>query len=259
MNKILQLFSENKDALTSIGILLTFFISSISLYFSVRNNKAVHYVNAVTKNRVEWLYKFREYISALISTTTIENAELDAKDLDEYREHMGRIEKLKYLIHMHLNFSDNIDGKIDGCVEKLVSYYKGLFELCAYCRESYCENYFETEGALKYSIIKDFIAKFYEVPAFKAEMYYHLCNNSEENERFRVFFRQELSNYVKQRNEYIEELLRHVRVYLKFEWNRIKIEASGRTYKKNKQSKDLKKLYELYDRNNNKKNHNERG
>ncbi len=170
-----------------------------------------------------------------------------------------RIEKLKYLIHMHLNFSDNIDGKIDGCVEKLVSYYKGLFELCAYCRESYCENYFETEGALKYSIIKDFIAKFYEVPAFKAEMYYHLCNNPEENERFRVFFRQELSNYVKQRNEYIEELLRHVRVYLKFEWNRIKIEASGRTYKKNKQSKDLKKLYELYDRNNNKKNHNERG
>ena len=136
---------------------------------------------------------------------------------------------------------------------------KGLFELCAYCRESYCENYFETEGALKYSIIKDFIAKFYEVPAFKAEMYYHLCNNPEENERFRVFFRQELSNYVKQRNEYIEELLRHVRVYLKFEWNRIKIEASGRTYKKNKQSKDLKKLYELYDRNNNKKNHNERG
>lgn len=49
MNKILQFFSENKDALTSIGILLTFLISSISLYFSVRNNKAVHYVNAVTK------------------------------------------------------------------------------------------------------------------------------------------------------------------------------------------------------------------
>lgn len=70
------------------------------------------------------------------------------------------------------------------------------------------KNYFETEGALKYSIIKDFIAKFYEVPAFKAEMYYHLCNNPEENERFRVFFRQELSNYVKQRNEYIEELFK---------------------------------------------------
>lgn len=49
MNKMLQFFSENKAALTSIGILLTFLISSISLYFSVRNNKAVHYVNAVTK------------------------------------------------------------------------------------------------------------------------------------------------------------------------------------------------------------------
>lgn len=38
----------------------------------------------------------------------------------------------------------------------------------------------------------------------------------------------------------------------------IKIEATGRTYKKNKQCEDLKKLYELYD-GNNKKNHNERG
>ena len=75
MNKMLQFFSENKDALTSIGILLTFLISSISLYFSVRNNKAVHYVNAVTQNRVEWLYKFREYISDLISTTTIDNVD----------------------------------------------------------------------------------------------------------------------------------------------------------------------------------------
>ena len=188
MNKMLQFFSENKDALTSIGILLTFLISSISLYFSVRNNKAVHYVNAVTQNRVEWLYKFREYISDLISTTTIDNVDKGMKDSDTYRKHISEIEKLRFLIHMHLNFSDEIDRNIDRCVEKLVFYYQGL-------RASYL--------------------RYYEKECYEKE-------------------------------------------YLKFEWNRIKIEATGRTYKKNKQCEDLKKLYELYD-GNNKKNHNERG
>ena len=92
---MLQFFSENKDALTSIVILLTFLISSISLYFSVRNNKAVHYVNAVTQNRVEWLYKFREYISALISTTTIENVDKGMKDSDTYRKHISKNRKIE--------------------------------------------------------------------------------------------------------------------------------------------------------------------
>lgn len=213
MNKMLQFFSENKDALTSIGILLTFLISSISLYFSVRNNKAVHYVNAVTQNRVEWLYKFREYISDLISTTTIDNVDKGMKDSDTYRKHISEIEKLRFLIHMHLNFSDEIDRNIDRCVEKLVFYYQGL-------RASYL--------------------RYYEKECYEKE------------------FRQELEKYLINRSIWEEKLLRHVRVYLKFEWNRIKIEATGRIYKKNKQCEDLKKLYELYD-GNNKKNHNERG
>ena len=37
MDELLILFSKNKDALTAIGIILTFLTSSISLYFSVRN------------------------------------------------------------------------------------------------------------------------------------------------------------------------------------------------------------------------------
>ena len=55
MNKMLQFFSENKDAITGIGIILTFLISSISLYYSIRNNKAVHYVNSITKSRIDWI------------------------------------------------------------------------------------------------------------------------------------------------------------------------------------------------------------
>ena len=135
------------------------------------------------------------------------------KDSDTYRKHISEIEKLRFLIHMHLNFSDEIDRNIDRCVEKLVFYYQGL-------RASYL--------------------RYYEKECYEKE------------------FRQELEKYLINRSIWEEKLLRHVRVYLKFEWNRIKIEATGRTYKKNKQCEDLKKLYELYD-GNNKKNHNERG
>ena len=73
MDELLILFSKNKDALTAIGIILTFLTSSISLYFSVRNNKAVHYVNAVTKNRVEWIDKLRESISTFLALLNTED------------------------------------------------------------------------------------------------------------------------------------------------------------------------------------------
>lgn len=63
MDKILHFFSENKDAITGIGIILTFLISSISLYYSIRNNKAVHYVNSITKSRIDWIQKVRDNIS----------------------------------------------------------------------------------------------------------------------------------------------------------------------------------------------------
>lgn len=62
MNEILQFFEDNKDALTAIGIILTFGVSIIS-FFSVRNNKAVHYVNSITKSRIEWIQKLRKTVA----------------------------------------------------------------------------------------------------------------------------------------------------------------------------------------------------
>ncbi len=53
LDNILEIFKNNKDAITAVGILLTFIISLVSLWFTVKNNKAVHYVNSVTKNRVD--------------------------------------------------------------------------------------------------------------------------------------------------------------------------------------------------------------
>ena len=83
MENLLQFFSRNKDALLAIGVLLTFFVSIISLYFSVRNNKAVHYVNSITKSRIEWIQKIRDTVSVFISKTNVYNNAYYKGDYDK--------------------------------------------------------------------------------------------------------------------------------------------------------------------------------
>ena len=138
MNKILQLFSENKDALTSIGILLTFFISSISLYFSVRNNKAVHYVNAVTKNRVEWIDKLRESISmflALLNTEDFTEPFVQPEEMLK-RNYHAKIKELYQQgekIKLLLNFTDDLDNDLIKAIDLQLINYKLLCEKTMIC------------------------------------------------------------------------------------------------------------------------------
>ena len=59
MNNFSVFLEINKDAIASIGIILTLFVSAVSLYFSIKNNKAIHYTNSVTKSRIEWIEHLR--------------------------------------------------------------------------------------------------------------------------------------------------------------------------------------------------------
>lgn len=150
MDKILQFFSNNKDALTSIGIILTFSVSAISLYFSVRNNKAVHYVNSVTKNRVDWIYKFRDLVSEFIAMVCIENITFFISstndDIEKSGKHLLRTKELSNSIKLMLNFSDKTDRKIINLVSEIMDlfsmYYHDAFE-CEIEDEKYFE---ETEN-----------------------------------------------------------------------------------------------------------------
>lgn len=60
MTEILEYLKTNQEAYTVVGILLTLLFSLISLWFTVRNNKAVQYMDSVTKNRVEWISSLRK-------------------------------------------------------------------------------------------------------------------------------------------------------------------------------------------------------
>lgn len=133
MDKIMQFFSVNKDALTAIGIILTFSVSVISLYFSFRNNKESHYTNTVTKNRVEWIYTLRELCSRFIASVNMEANYFCPAKTQEDSEKVGNqllnVKELSSKIEFMLNFSDEIDKKIIECVINITN--------------SYCSYYFE--------------------------------------------------------------------------------------------------------------------
>lgn len=112
MDKVLQFFSANKDALTAIGIILTFSVSAISLYFSVRNNKAVHYVNSITKSRIEWIQRLRSVVSEFISMTNVYNNVYYNGDYDKSGEHLSKCQELCSEIKLLLNCCDKRDKEI---------------------------------------------------------------------------------------------------------------------------------------------------
>lgn len=127
--KIINYFNLNKDAFTSIGILVTFFVSSISLYFSVRNNKAVHYVNSVTKSRLEWIQRLRNTVAEFIANTNIYNNAYYKNDYEKTGIHLSKCQQLCSEIKLLLNYCDEEDKKIIDLVEKILELYRQYCDL----------------------------------------------------------------------------------------------------------------------------------
>lgn len=124
MDKVLQFFSDNKDALTAIGIILTFSVSVVSLYFSVRNNKAVHYVNSVTKSRIDWIQRLRSTVSEFISLTNVYNNAYYRGDYDKSGEHLSKCKELGSEIKLLLNCCDKRDKEICVLVNRILENHR---------------------------------------------------------------------------------------------------------------------------------------
>lgn len=231
-----------------IVICLTFCISVVSLYYNVKNNKAVHYVNAVTKNRVDWLYKFRGYMSELFAMTTVGNSDLYARNTGSREEHFSEIEKIRNLIHMHLNFGDKIDEQISRCVDKLVDTHREIYNInCLFYKEGNETSLnLKQEDPIIYPVVGKIIANYFGKPEYTGDMFFPFSTSS----RAMNHFYEEVTQYYNKDEITRGELLRHVRVYCKFEWNRIKEEAEGKRYKKDRQEVELNELYKTYDERN---------
>ncbi len=206
MAEVLEYLKINQEAYTVAGILLTLIISVISLWLTVKNNKAVQYVDSVTKNRVEWIDKLRKNISdllALLDTQDLTDTILTPDEASKYPfgDNLQKLNQLGCEIKLMLNFSDSFDREIMYQIDLIILGYKNL----------YISSQRNILGQLK-SGEKLFVPD--KEVADKQEVLISLK----------------------------EKLLSDMQIYLKSEWNRVKYESKGKTYEKETQLFDLTEL-----------------
>ncbi len=139
MEKVLYFLGENKDSLTTVGVIMTLVVSIVSLYFSVKNNKAVHYVNSVTKNRSEWIYCLRDKISKFISMVNIENTSFyitdSESDMERSGKHLALTKELCENIKLMMNFTDERDRKIIQLLEEIMTAFSTYYHEAMDCKQ----------------------------------------------------------------------------------------------------------------------------
>lgn len=130
----LDFFTKNKDAFTSIGILITFLVSAFSLYFSARNNKAVHFVNSVTKSRIEWIQDLRSNVAEFISITNIYNNVYYKKNYEKSGIHLSRCQQSCTKIKLLLNYCDDKDKNIINLCEEILEGFRKYCDFVHNCK-----------------------------------------------------------------------------------------------------------------------------
>lgn len=148
MKEILEFLKTNKDAVTSFGILITFLISAISLYMSIRNNKAVHYVNSITKSRIDWINQLRNTISDFIANTNIHNNVYYKNDYERTGLHLSSCQKLCSEIRLLLNCCDERDKEIVELSNKILKAYSNYCDEVHNCKVDN-EGYFVSSDNMK--------------------------------------------------------------------------------------------------------------
>ncbi len=104
------------DFLVLIGVVLTFLLGLINLYFTLRSGKRTAFVNTVTSERVKWLGKVRANVSTLCSLC---NQWMIHRTQDGTPDLQRKIEQLKNEIRLQLNPSDPADVAIAEILDRL--------------------------------------------------------------------------------------------------------------------------------------------
>lgn len=268
-------FLTDSNLFISIGVILTFIVGIISLGVSIYSARQGNYIDTVSQKRVEWIYKFREYYSELVELVHSNEYKQYVSDSKLMSDHFDNLNKLVTKIELHLNFKGQIDHKIIVLVKKIA-----LFENIKYFYRTYSEYIDDYESIKKddYKLIrdldedeivydeeiKDLIERHKEMKEFIAKnsiMSKYVSQNYLEGEKLDELDNKSWLEYSefyiniiglgididKKLDDAFEKLLREIKVYLKFEWNRVKFEARGKSYSIKRQKKDLLKLYNDYD------------
>lgn len=266
---------QAKDIITFIGIILTTIISFVTLVFTIKNNKAVHYVNAITKSRVEWIQNVRESISEYFAAIDVMYLSCEKNDFSENVKTMESLTHLKNKLVLYLNYTDDKDKQI---IEYLSDINKNAF--IYYRLKYFLMEYTLNENKDKRKILEmienhpvtievldEFLSPFFDENR-AVDLFEDLPLSLKDFSNKKIFVITAMSIISSKDNslfysciEYMfkadekyksiiadltQKIIIKIQIILKFEWNRVKIEAKGKKYRKFKQKRDMKKLEQEY-------------
>lgn len=229
-----------KEWLTAIGIVATFSIGLINFFNLLNINKRTVYVNTITTERVKWMGKLRELLSEYLSLSTY----YSSKPIFEGEELNKFLERLIYLsqnIKLHLNHIDQRDEEINNLIQKINNLIFGVYSMSkiiklpdnervsAYINEFNNNN--EIFNAVVSSMDQELIDIFLYHPdklkddSIKMKVAEFLHNSLQEHAKnnFGIKNKEELMRMT-------NELVNHGRIYLKNEWEKVKMEAQKGGY-----------------------------
>jgi hypothetical protein len=110
---------ETKDLLYVIGISVTFLLGVGNILYNLYINKKTIFINTVTAERIKWIGKLRENISAFCGLsyhwvfTGIENQE-------KSNELIKEIDRLRVMIKLQLNPNGTLDIRLMSLIDEIV-------------------------------------------------------------------------------------------------------------------------------------------
>lgn len=128
MQSIIEWLKLYKDSIYAIGIILTFVTTLLSVCMTFKNNKAIHYVNSITKNRVEWINKLRDNIADFISHTNIYNNVYYKNDYVKSGQYLAECQKICSKIKLLLNCCDKRDSEIVMLTESILENFRNYVD-----------------------------------------------------------------------------------------------------------------------------------
>lgn len=230
----------NWEYVIAILSLLTSLVLSIGTIISSNNSaKKERLINVITSNRVEWIQKFKNYVSKYLSLVSYR---YDRKLPDDTSTLMDEIHEITAQIKLHLNFKGKADKQIADQLDAINSAYEKFLFLVSSNRE--IKRYMIPPLVIEYyqnqhnDVFNEFYKKSIENLGVESSDWEsinkklnEIGQRPEEVERIFKGLIQIIDKDLKNSTHVIktapQKLLELTQIYLKTEWERVKEEAES--------------------------------
>jgi len=226
-----------------ISIVASFVISTIAILSTKGNAKKERLIDIVTSNRMDWIQKLKEYLSAYLSLVYFHYEKKLPEDENKF---ITDINELAFKIKLHLNFKGKADIQIEKLLDEINTAYEKFFMykssgLGVMNTRLQPDDYLTFIGKLQLQY-SEIYTKLYSKTL--QEIGIDLINDSKDEiekkissiglEKFQSYMKDliiisdfDLKKSVRIIKYSYHQLFIISRVYLKTEWERVKVEAGS--------------------------------